>query len=607
MIKKIAYYILFISLVSCNSTAQNENQKTKKKETFRRVLKNDKWCYLNEKGDTIIQVGKYKFLNPIDDKNMILAHKGDKQGYIDIKENILIPFEYDDIGVFSEGLAPVKKNGKSGFIDRNGKIIIDFLYNGVGYFYSCGLSRVWKGDKVGFIDKKGKVVIPIIYDKADYNKVDNFVIVGIRQPSKSKTPIPFGSDDEKFKWSFFNNKGIQFTDFIYDKVYESEIKDRYYTMLSNGLILVQKNKKFAYLDNDFKVKIPFGRYKEANPYNKNRLAIVKKNRHFGVIDEFGNEVIPTSYDLVELPKRYSNENDVFILKKKSKYGLFDVKGKELLKVDNKSIDWDYIKKDSINTSHFIINNSQNKFGSIDSKGNIIIPFEYDEITSFEGNEIAIVKKNGKYGVINSKNEIIIPINLKSINSGRWFNYLIINKNEKYGIIDKNGTEIIPTIYEYLEPCYYDENNKVIVKIDNKFGVINKEQKVIIDLKYDEISNWVEYGPKAHFITINNKKGLISRKGEILLEPIYDDFILLGKYIKVFVNGKFGLLNASKEAILPIEYDKIYLDWFELEYEGKEVNEFYAQKKGKYYLINSKGKVIKENIPYKEIKDEINNE
>ena len=79
------------------------------------------------------------------------------------------------------------------------------------------------------------------------------------------------------------------------------------------------------------------------------------------------------------------------------------------------------------------------------------------------------------------------------------------------------------------------------------------------------------------------------------------------HIKIFNKGKYGLLNASKEIILPIEYDKIYLDWFELEYEGKEVNEFYAQKKGKYYLINSEGKIIKENIPYKKIKDKINNE
>ena len=51
-------------------------------------------------------------------------------------------------------------------------------------------------------------------------------------------------------------------------------------------------------------------------------------------------------------------------------------------------------------------------------------------------------------------------------------------------------------------------------------------------------------------------------------------------------------------------DEIYLSWYEIVREGKEVNEFYAKKNGKYYLIDKKGNIKKENVPFNDIKNKI---
>ena len=54
----------------------------------------------------------------------------------------------------------------------------------------------------------------------------------------------------------------------------------------------------------------------------------------------------------------------------------------------------------------VVSKSNNK-GVIDTKGEIVIPFKYEDLSGFsEG--FSIVKKGNKYGYINKRNELIIP-------------------------------------------------------------------------------------------------------------------------------------------------------------------------------------------------------
>ena len=49
-----------------------------------------------------------------------------------------------------------------------------------------------------------------------------------------------------------------------------------------------------------------------------------------------------------------------------------------------------------------------KYGAFDVNGNVIIPFEYEDVLFFKGG-LAEVKKDGKYGVIDKDNKVVIPI------------------------------------------------------------------------------------------------------------------------------------------------------------------------------------------------------
>ncbi|MCS2383580.1 WG repeat-containing protein [Bacteroides thetaiotaomicron] len=74
------------------------------------------WGFKNKEGKIMIPPGKYSFLNPIDEHGMILAQKDGKEGYIDITEKVLIPFIYDNVGVFSTrcGIGQCHKRWQTG-------------------------------------------------------------------------------------------------------------------------------------------------------------------------------------------------------------------------------------------------------------------------------------------------------------------------------------------------------------------------------------------------------------------------------------------------------------------------------------------------------------
>lgn len=103
------YYILglVLCIISCKSELKKDEAQAKK--TYKRLHKNKHWGFVNQKGDTIIPFGKYRFLNPIDDEGMILAMGRGRSGYINIQGDTIIPFVYEDLSVFSHGLAPAKK------------------------------------------------------------------------------------------------------------------------------------------------------------------------------------------------------------------------------------------------------------------------------------------------------------------------------------------------------------------------------------------------------------------------------------------------------------------------------------------------------------------
>src|SRR5690242_14305812 len=90
---------------------------------------------------------------------LAFAKSSPKIGFVDNSGKIIVPLEYDDAGIFSEGLAWVKKDDKYGYVDKTGKLVIPLKYDEASNF-GLGCAAVSWNDgrtsEVDYIDKTGK-------------------------------------------------------------------------------------------------------------------------------------------------------------------------------------------------------------------------------------------------------------------------------------------------------------------------------------------------------------------------------------------------------------------------------------------------------------------
>jgi hypothetical protein len=533
------------------------------------------WGYIDKDSNVVIPF-IFKFLNSFDSAGMAVAQIGEKHGFIDVKGDTVIPFIYEDLSVFSEELAPAKKNGKYGYINRKGDVIIPFQFDEERHFHKTGLSEASRDGKWGFINTKGDEIVPIKYSAVNCHSMEGEFI--------------FVCNNDK--WAIFNKKGKQLSGFIYDEIYGTPGNFDYFNenYLFNGLLLVRKGNQYRYLNRKLEIIADFGYYSEAETITEHGFAIVKRGNYYGIINSQGEIVVPCTYSKIEHPpKEYQGFYDEFYIYQKGKVGLLSKYAKPLTDITYTSFDCDNCYENG-NYHTLFVARKNNQCSLIGSNGEIILPLEYDSIGKFESNDCAIAKKNGRYGIINYKGDLLIPFEYSYITTYRFDENYVVEKNGKFGLINKESMKVVvPLNYEDLEVCYYDETH-FIVKKNGKYGIIDNNLQIVIPLEYDKISNWVEYGPKEHFVVKNGKEGLVSREGKTVIPPVYDKiYVDNGALIKVEKNGVYGTINWKNKIVHPIQFEQILWEWPHLT--GRPLDTIYVKKAGKYYATDINGKVI----------------
>lgn len=161
---------------------------------FSTSTKNETCGVIDISGKEIIRF-EGKALHVLSEGRYAASNYNGKWGYLDQSGNVIIPFKYDEVEGFNNGLAVVKLNQKSGLIDRDGKEVLQFDFdsikvtdnnivveeNGKWYLLDCqtlkkisneydfiGLGDqifpVQKNNKVGIISKTGREIISPRYD-----------------------------------------------------------------------------------------------------------------------------------------------------------------------------------------------------------------------------------------------------------------------------------------------------------------------------------------------------------------------------------------------------------------------------------------------------------
>ena len=263
-----------------------------------------------------------------------------------------------------------------------------------------------------------------------------------------------------------------------------------------------------------------------------------------------------------------------------------------------------------------------KWGYISSTSNkVIIPHLFDMAKKFKKNGFAEVKKNNSWGTINTKGEIIIPIKYDSIGRTKFFliSGYTVGLDGKFGVVDLNGKIQVPIIFP--EPPLY--NNRGMIYFKNKNPLTIKAEPFFSDdLKY--------LNPIFEEFFITKKEGKLGvtnvLKKEVIIPHEYDkieatSFCNLA-YLKVWKNRKVGIISLKNKPLIPIEFIKVYIKpdyniaavlkerkWAIMNLDGEYLSDFEyervaeqlgvelfpAKKNDKWGYINQKGKTI---IPFK---------
>lgn len=593
----VLFLFLFVLFLSCESKSQEKLklnlspknishwEKDKETEWFRvQLIHPNVWGFVDK--DSIVKIPfGYEFLNPFEN-GLAYAKQGNKEFFI-TKNNVKLEGDYDKVDVFSHGLAAVRKNGKWGFINEVGKLVIPVIYDRVDYFRFSGLSSVSKNGKSGFINKVGEEIIPIIYEGAYQEMKDQNVLV-----------------EKNGKWAIFDNSGKQQTEFIFNSF--KDFKRAYFTDFSkdifnrdestffeNGAALVENNGKFEFINAKGKAAFLNNKFDSATVFDTYRNAIVKKSGKYGIIKTDGTFKVPLVYDFIDYYDTNHFNSEYYNARKGKEYSFFN---KDLKKIGES---YEPIYNDFSNSNPTItFKNLNGKYGVVDWEGNVIIPFDFDEIDKIDKTDFLLMQKGGYFGVISKNGKTKIPAKYKSLQSlvDKFDDAELRNKNLFIAdgkLIDIDNNVLIGE-YSALTPVFYN-HSKLLVSKNKKWGIIDISNKILLPIEYDAISNWVEYGPRnKHFITKNGKKGLIENETfKTIIPPIYNHFYHRMGLVFASKNNKFGILDTNNKILCPFIYDNIKPNvYYGFGVKG-ENNQIFAKTEKQYFQIDVYGKILKE--------------
>lgn len=546
-------------------------------ENLMPVVASGKIGFVNHDGELVLpptydkerDIESYRFRD-----GLMIVKKNGKYGYLNTKLEEVIPCQFEEARPFDDGLAAVKKDKMWGFIDKKGENVIPFGYKRVCSF-SFGLAAVvGDQDSIGFIDKFGIIAIPFQFDNAGQPA---FMEDGRCAVKKNGVGV------------FINKKGE-----IIGNLSEGDAEPQW-SMPTSFQTADASFAKTSY-------QLAETPYDDAWPFVDGYSIVMKKEgneKRFGVVSIKGKEVVPCSYDQISGPFR--GPVSYFIIKKSTGYGAYDVDGKEILPCEYQSIGKE--------GSQLIMIEKDGKKGFADASGKVVIPCQFEDARPFNAasvtaveekkkdkmvwnfidrtgkviaspayddalafvNGVCPVQRKGKWGFVNESLKEISSLKYEYTFSDireKW-SYLRslpgdpipVSRAGKYGFIDIRGKEVIK--------CQYDEalafrNGLARVKQNGAVIYIDKKGQVV-DNQTPANRKSIRQSMDEQPVVTKEKSGMKAlvyedeTSGKETVTPyIFDDFgaNYIDGLAPVKVVGKWGLINAKGEIVVPCIYDGV---------------------------------------------------
>ena len=161
-------------------------------------------------------------------------------------------------------------------------------------------------------------------------------------------------------------------------------------------------------------------------------------------------------------------------------------------------------------------------GYIDRKGKLVVPLNYDSVTNFRDGW-GLVQRNGRFTFVNGKAEEIgrmfadaesfseglapvAPLRPEAPDRG---------DSPRFGFLDVHGELVIPARYEDAEPF---SENLAAVRVGGKWGYVDPAGEMVIEPRFDLAGPFHEgLAP----VSVGPKMGYVDRSGALVIEPRFE--------------------------------------------------------------------------------------
>lgn len=318
--------------------------------------------------------------------------------------------------------------------------------------------------------------------------------------------------------------------------------------------------------------------------------IVSKKDKYGVVDYSGEIIIPVEYDNVEfMPEvtfdsyasfngddnSYINTSVFFVVTKRALKGIVNKNNKQIVPIEYDAV--------TASNNGYANLKKNDLYGFADTLGNVFAPkygyLNYFNIGGYslfaQSDQSEIEYDKRQFGAINTKGEIIIPCEYNKINNERNFDLIWVSNNDNMGAYTYKGTKVLDLDFDTYDRVEFSADSVGIVTRNQQYGLVRFDGKLLAKAKYDKIILPNNTNPNYNckivaWLKKNNTWTAIDKQGNLKINGKYDDVspvVSFDKkkgaknYYKVFFivkrNAKYGIIDDSDSLIVPIDKDIIY--------------------------------------------------
>ena len=187
--------------------------------------------------------------------------------------------------------------------------------------------------------------------------------------------------------------------------------------------------------------------------------------------------------------------------------------------------------------------SSGKYGYVNTKGEKVIDYQFDEAKTFYDG-VAAVKIGNAWGLINSSGNFIVAPKYATLYYAGSNRYLFASKisssssySQLYGLMDASGKEVVPAMYKYINGDEDDTSGRfTATNANGKCGFIDGNGNVIVDFVYNNVGEFLNgYGSVyaengvEQIINTSGQPVLTLEKGETVEKGNHNGLIRISKY------------------------------------------------------------------------------